>query len=330
MNWARLSVLGISLAIAACGGGSGDPFSNGGTPPSASFKIDNSNAVATARASYNAAIDSSDLAGIGGGAGFSASAPGGLQTATHAREASGLILNVISYVPFALDPENCGPDPSFGTITLSGDIAALGTLTPGDTFRVDYDMCDQGLGEVIDGVIDLTVVDFSGTLDPPLYMLAMDAVITNLQVVTAADTVTGNGDARVTLDTQQAPFVSAGVSGTSLTMDANASSETLRNYVSSQTFDGNQVPAEYTLAASGTLNSTQLPGDVTYGTDPEFVGLGENYPQSGSLLVRGDASSVRLVAVDDQNVRIEIDTNGDGTVDETLEMTWDEFANSAS
>ncbi len=326
MNWARLSVLGASLAIAACGGG-GDAF-GGGSQPSASFKIDSSNAVATSRTSYNAAVDSSDMAGIGGAAGFSAGAPGGFQAAAYARSASGRILDVISYVPFGPDVFPCAVGQ--GTVTLSGDIAVPGTLTPGDSFRIEYDFCDEGAGEVIDGLIDLTVADFSGDLLSQMYLLAMDAVITDLQVATAADSVTGNGDATVTLDTLQAPFVEAGVAGTSLRLDANASSETLSNYTSRQTFDGNQVPAEYTLAASGTLNSTQLPGNVAYGTGPAFVGLGANYPHSGVLVVQGDASSVRLVAVDNQNVRIEIDTNGDGTVDETIEMTWDELVNATT
>lgn len=325
MNWARLSVLGASLAIAACGGG-GDAF-GGGSQPSASFKIDGSNAVAASRTSYNAAVDSSDMAGIGGAAGFSAGTPGGFQAAAHVRNASGRILDVISYVPFGPDVFPCAVGQ--GTFTLSGDIAVPGTLTPGDTFRIEYDFCDDGAGEVVDGLIDLTVVDFSGDLLNQLYLLAMDGVITDLQVATAADSVTGNGDATVTLDTLQAPFVEASVSGTNLRMDANASSETLRNYTSRQTFDGNQVPAEYTLAASGTLSSTQLPGDVTYGTGPGFVGLGENYPYTGVLVVRGDASSARLVAVDDQNVRIEIDTNGNGTIDDTIEMTWDELVGAA-
>jgi hypothetical protein len=43
------------------------------------------------------------------------------------------------------------------------------------------------------------------------------------------------------------------------------------------------------------------------------------------LLVEGDSSTARLIAVDAENVRIQIDNNGDGTVDDTLEMTWDEL-----
>jgi hypothetical protein len=33
--------------------------------------------------------------------------------------------------------------------------------------------------------------------------------------------------------------------------------------------------------------------------------------------------------VDDANVRVEIDSNGDGVADDVIDMTWDEFLNSA-
>ena len=85
------------------------------------------------------------------------------------------------------------------------------------------------------------------------------------------------------------------------------------------------MPAIYTLDASGTLDSNQLPGDVVYSTETTFQGNEGEYPNTGVLLVRGDNSSARLVAIDATNVRIEIDTNGDGTVDEIIELTWAEL-----
>ena len=321
MNYARLSVLVAALAIAGCDGNA--TFVSAPAATSDSFKIDSGNGVLTAQVSYEAALDSSSLVSIGSPVGLSVAAPNGSSIATQVGDPTGLALDIVSLVPFGPDVYPCGV--GLGTVTMSGDIETAGTLTPGDTIRIEYDMCDEGLGEVIDGVIDLTVVDFSGELLLQTYMVAMDAVVTDLQVMTPADTVTGNGDATILLDTEQTPFVEASVSGTRLTMDANESSETLSTYASSTSFDGGQVPAEYTFGASGTLDSTQLAGIVTYATGPEFVGSDLNFPHSGELTVQGDESFVTLVAVDDQNVRIEIDDNGDGTVDETINMTWVEF-----
>jgi hypothetical protein len=153
----------------------------------------------------------------------------------------------------------------------------------------------------------------------------MDAVVTNLQVMTAADTLTSNGDATVSLDTSASPFIDAGTSGTSLTTDSNASSETISNYQSNQTVDGNQENLPYTMTASGTLNTTQLAGIVTYSTPVEFNGVGLDYPSVGVLLVQGTNSSARLTAIDNVNVMIELDVNGDGEADQTINTTWDDL-----
>jgi len=43
-----------------------------------------------------------------------------------------------------------------------------------------------------------------------------------------------------------------------------------------------------------------------------FEGFDADYPRTGEILVSGASSSVRLIAVDNINVRIEIDTNDVG------------------
>ena len=39
----------------------------------------------------------------------------------------------------------------------------------------------------------------------------------------------------------------------------------------------------------------------------------------------GNNSSARLTAIDNVNVRIDIDTNGDGAIDDTINTTWVEL-----
>jgi hypothetical protein len=322
MRSSPVSLIALSLLVAGCGGGGSSTF--GGTPPVAtSFPIDGSNGVAVTRLSWEAAIASGGLADLGSAAGLSGSAPNGSAIANRASRDEGLLFDVVSMVPFGPDVFPC--DGGTGTVTVSGDIALPGTFTPGDNFLIEYDLCDEGFGEVIDGTISLTVRDFAGDIFLGTYLLGMDALVDALSVATAADTIVGNGDATITLDTTETPFIQANVSGASLTQDSLSSSETLRNYSSSQTFDGNQSPAVYTMDASGTLDSSQLPGDVVYSTETTFTGNEGEYPNTGVLLVRGDNSSARLVAVDATNVRIEIDSNGDGTADEIIEITWAEL-----
>ena len=59
-----------------------------------------------------------------------------------------------------------------------------------------------------------------------------------------------------------------------------------------------------------------------YATPVTFEGFDNGYPHTGELLITGDSSSARLIALDDVNVRIEIDGDGDGAVDDTIDTTW--------
>lgn len=322
MKSSPVSLIALSLLVAGCGGGDGSTF-NGAPPVGSSFPIDGNNAVAVTQLSWEAAVASGGLADLGGAAGLSGSAPNGSAIAERAPRESGLLFDVISAIPFGPDVFPC--DGGTGAYTLSGDIAVPGTLTPGDTFLIVYELCDEGFGEVIDGTVSLTVRDFAGDIFLGTYLLSMDANVDTLSVATASDTIVGNGDATITLDTTETPYIEARVTGVVLTQDSPGSSETLRNYSSAQTFDGNLSPAIYTMDASGTLESSQLPGDVVYSTVTTFAGNEGEYPNTGVLLVRGDNSSARLIAVDATNVRIEIDTNGDGVPDETVNLTWAEL-----
>lgn len=313
-------LIATSLLFSACGGG-GDSFSGGGTTPvGSSFPIDGSNGVAASRLAWEATIASGGLTDLGGAAGLTGNSGHGSAVAERASRDNGLLFDVVSMVPFGPDVFPC--DGGTGVVTVSGDIAVPGTLTRGDTFLIVYEVCDEGLGEVIDGTISLSVNDFAGDIFLGTYLLDMDANIDTLSVATTTDTVVGNGDAAITLDTTETPYIATSVSGTVLTQNSLSSSETLRNYSSAQTFDGNLSPAVYTMTASGTLESSQLPGDLSYSTETMFFGNEGEYPNSGTLFVRGDNSSARLIAVDATNVRIEIDSNGDGESDEIIEMTW--------
>ena len=101
-------------------------------------------------------------------------------------------------------------------------------------------------------------------------------------------------DTTSTLNTLEAPYVEASVSGNSITADSNAGSETLSAYSSAQTFDGRVAPAPYTMSASGTLDSTQIGGVVDYSTPVTFEGVDTGYPTAGILLVEGADSAARL------------------------------------
>jgi len=327
MSRVRLSILSASLLVAACSGGT-DQFGNEGSePPTGTFDITSTNGLAATRVAWESVVASGELTDLGGNLGLSA-APGSLTKASLARP-DGLMAKVVQNVSYGAEIIPCDPAGSMdsGTVDITSELADPFTLSAGDTFSVQFAMCDEGLGEVVDGLIEFTVGDFTGDLFLGTYMLSMDAVVTDLQVITATDTQTSNGDATLTLDTVDTPFIYAGTSGTSMTTDSNASTETITNYQSSQTVDGNQQNLPYTMTASGTLDTTQLAGVVTYSTPIEFSGEGVDYPSVGVLLVQGANSSARLTAIDNVNVMIELDVDGDGDgeADQTINTTWDDL-----
>jgi len=311
------AILAVSLILGACGGSSSGPASV--DSPASNLAITAANAPTAAKVSYQSASSSGDLSDVGGSLGFGSSMKSALQKTGGPPELDGFLVGVLAKIPFGPDTYPCAVT---GTITISGDIADPFTLTAGDRFRVVSAACDDGAEEVVDGTIEFTVTEFSGDLSLQAYRLGMTAILDNLQVSTAGDTIASNGDVSIILDTTDTPFVFASTAGNSMTTDSNTSSETLTNFSSTQTVDLGDVTAPYTMAADGTVDSTRLEGVVHYSTPVPFEGNENNFPHTGELLVTGANSSARLIAIDDTNVRIEIDSNLDGTVDATIETTW--------
>jgi hypothetical protein len=311
-----------AVTLAACGGGGGGSINGSPPAPTTTLRIDAGNGEAATKVSYEAAVTSVGLGDVLSDSGLIAGGSANVSKAALG-QASKLVEVTVQGVPIGPQTTPCLVN---GSITVSGDLANPVTLTANDTLRVVADQCDDGLDQVIHGQLDFTVASFSGDILTGLYALQMAMTMTNFQVTVPTDSITSNGDARVTLDTLQTPQVSASVTGNSMTTDSNASSETLFNYGSAQTLDAGITPSPYTWSAYGTLDSTQLPGAVDYSTPLTFEGDDVDYPHTGELLVEGDNSSARLIAVDNVNVRIEYDYDGNGTVDETTEITWAELA----
>jgi hypothetical protein len=311
------------LSLAACGGG-GDDGGNARPPVSASFAISAANAQAATAASWHAARDSAGYADLAGASGVVATKPGVQGKPATGTPSSRSLVSLLQKIP--LGPETL-PCQVAGTITISGSLESPTTLSAGDEINVSADACDDGLGEVLDGDMAMTVNALTGDFLAGAYDLTMTLVLTNLQVATATDVETSNGDVTVNLNTLAAPFVAAGVSGNAMTADNNTASITLVDYESTQTVDAGFSPSPYTMTSFGTLDSSELPGAITYSTPVTFAGFDSEYPHTGELLVRGEKSSARLVALDEVNVRIEIDVDDDGVVDSSIETTWEAFAN---
>ena len=317
MKRAHIAILMPLALAAACGGGS----SSGHTaPPQVNLKIDPGNAALASAVAYRSASNSGQVASLAGGS--IASNGGGVAKPGRKAGAAGILTDIVDNAPFGPITNACAVS---GTVSVSGDLANPLTLSAGDTIRAEYAACDDGLGEIVDGTVDTTIRMFSGDILSGSYNVTMRIELIDFDVTTGSDHVLGNGDATASLDTTAAPFVSTTVSGDSLASMMNSSSATLSAYSSAQTVDAGLSPAPYTISAAGTLDSSELSGVVRYSTPVTFEGDDVDFPHAGELLVTGADSSARLIAVDNVNVRIEVDSDGDGTVDQTIDTTWTEL-----
>ena len=320
MNRTFISCIAAAAMLAGCGG-SGD--GNGGqtTGPVVYMPIDSNNAVQATGTSYKAARPSGEFSDYSGDAGFAANAPGqtaktGLDFASKAGDPS--------QVPL---PEQRVPCDVSGEVIFNMDLAdpITPTLSRGDTIDIEFDMCIDTVGESTDGRMHFEVDDFAGDFLSALYDLTMTMTLTDFNVVTQEDSIMSSGGATVRIDTVLAPYVEASVSGDSFTVDTNSASQSLTNFASTQTFDGNLVPAPYTFSASGTVDSSDLPGAVTYSTPVTFEGFDDDYPSAGEFLVEGENSAAKLVALSNVDVQILIDADGDGVFEGEILTTWAEL-----
>jgi hypothetical protein len=290
--------------------------------------VSTANSKPAARAAYGSTMANIDNGGVVGSGGIASSGTGNLQKAQIERTMTRLAERGALQV--ALDPI-VQPCLLSGSVTITGDLASL-PYTVGDTINVDATDCDDDLGEVINGRMEITISAYSGSiLFGPTYSLGMDVLLINYEVTTLTDSDLSNGDSAITVDTTGDPLVSMSISGVSLTTVSNAGTEINSNFQTTQTVDISVAAGAepFTLAASGTIDSTQLGGEISYSTPVTFQGAGAGYPFAGEMLITGaNGATIRLIALTETTVRIEVDADGDGVVDVggAEDTTWDDIA----
>ena len=309
------------LLIAGCGGGGN---SGGGARNVALMPITADNAVAVTAASYEAAQSSAEFGDLAGSTGLIAGSPG--QTAkldgSFASEVGGS--SPQAQVPI---PETVQPCDFDGDFVLSGHIEdpLTPTLTARDWFKIEFRECYDVPEEMTDGTLRMDIEQFSGDFLSALYDLTMKLTLTGFRVVTLEEDVQIDGDVTVRLDTEETPYIEASVSGREMGVVTDTRSETLLEFVSTQTFDGTQAPAPYTFSGSGTLESSRIAGAVRYSTLETFQGVDNDYPSTGVFRVQGENSEARLTALDNVRVLIEIDADGVEGFEQEIETTWQEL-----
>ncbi len=316
----------VYIMVSACD--TGTSFSgNTTTPPPAGggpLTITSANAPAAMTVALKAALDSAGVGDVAGVIGVGTANVGNMNKVSGGDFYSATLVNAMQKVPFGPIEQPCVIS---GIITISGDLADPFAISfaVGDTLSVVAADCVDVPGETVNGTIDYLFTTITGDilLGPP-YRLVFDVDLTNFQVADSTGTDVSNGSVTVSVDTTDPNLVwIVSINGTQLTIDGATGSDTISNFDTTETVDTLVVPTPYTLVSNGTVDSTDLEGPVDYSSPVMFEGSGEANPSTGEFLVTGASSSVRLIALDDVNVRLESDFDGDGVIDETTDTTWD-------
>ncbi len=306
-----LTALMCTILIAACSGSDGGSVSP--LPPSSGMaKIDDVNAAPIAGQVADTVLASDGFGDLVDGR-------TGLQVA---RMDDGLqkTRGYAASVPIPATTIAC--DIS-GEVTVSGNVADPATLSAGDNLMFRFSDCDDGEGQVLNEAFEFGVNRFSDDSAQGLVDLNATLNFDGLEITEGQDVTSLVGDAELNLDTTMPPVTRSSVSGASLTVSENTDTVTLTQFRSDFAYDEGVAPQAFTVAASGMLASTLFEGSVDYSTPIPFMGFAGEHPFSGELLVRGaDGASVRLIALDNVNVRLEIDP-GDGSGVITQDTTWD-------
>lgn len=322
-------ILIASAFISACGGGGGGG-GGGDTVASNPVTISSANAPQVSGTAFNA------TAGLeGGGTG----ATGALPLVGAVTQTSGGSIDVVDVLVSqiqAVQPlltssaatsvtgvvvsESVPCDSGSLSFTFN-DADNNSDLSNGDTLTMSATSCVQG-GLTITGSITIDNVVVSGDPMSFPYNVQFRIQASGFTMSEVGEVVALNGSMTLNQSTSDGISFSNTISGSSIQVNEGGTAATLSNYSISGSEDG--ATGAFTLDMNATVSSSDLGGSVTIVTDITFQGVGSGNPSSGQATITGaNNSSVTLIALDAVNVRLEVDADGNGAVETTIDTTWD-------
>jgi hypothetical protein len=297
------------------------------------------------------------MAACGGGGGSVATPPPPVNTAAlpitgnNAQDVTESVLDAVSSstnliditdvvgLPVIGSPGQGTTKPAFGDVLTQVTACDTGEMTTtwndadnnlqvstGDTFDAQFTMCFlQDPGVTLDGasIIDNLVVTGDPANQVVPWGLAATFGYVELTATDAENTVIINGDLDLDMSSDDNVIINASAGSALLSAEVNGVNESLSEYLVAHVIDQNTLMS--TISADGIYASDVLEGSVTFETIEGFVLMGDENPSSGQLLISDTNSSVRVTALDNLNVQLDIDFDLDGTIDETIVVTWAEL-----
>lgn len=308
----------VLLLTAACGGGGGgNRVADNGGPTLAT--ITSANAPTIAGAVSQQILDGSVVGGLSTPRlPFATANPAVAQVllSAAAPPASGAAAAQSPIQPCAVG----------GTVDITFTVSNPQTLSPGDEFGFQFAECDDGLGSVLNGGMVLTVTDFQGDVTSGAYLLGMTMTLTAFEVVEGATTASTTGSISFSIDTTVPTVTTITLSTDSISTTIDGVTEAVADLNIVIVQDSSTFPESVTVDTTFRLTTPQIAGDIIVTTSTMLQSSGDGFPFSGEILIRGASNaSITIIALDATMVRLEIDTNGDGSADEIVDTTWAEL-----
>ena len=317
-----VAAAGVTL-LAACGGSSDDSGGlTGGTPTAEPATITTQNAPMIAGAVAEVAMGRGVFSSI-----FTPDIP----IAASGKDAAvSPILSAAmkSAAPSQLYATSSGLENCAISGTVDVQVIMDNPLEPSinDSFIFEFTNCDDGAGIVVDGGMTITIVDLVGDPATDSFLLGMQIKYSAFSVTEGNETTGADGTISIEVNSLNPPVKTITIATSTFVTTSEGTEEVLTNFTVTITEDASMFPVAVTVETSFTLSSPRIGGAVTVTTSLALESMGEDYPLFGELRIEGaNKAVIVMIALDANTVRLEIDIDGDGASDETLDMTWDEL-----
>jgi hypothetical protein len=312
-----LLVVASTMSLVACGGGGGG--GSGVAPITATAVIDSLTAPAIAGAVVGAASGTQSIGDLGGLA--APAGPGALPV----MEAN---VGAPPTAEVTIGPETttCA-GPGGGEQTFTAEIANPETMSGGDSISLLFSLCDQGDGTVLDGGFDFVVQSFQGDPLTGAFLFNVGVTVSSLSMTEGGETETLSGDMNLTVDTLNPPAAATSVYGSSLTVLSGVETGSLSEFSIVTTVD--PLAGTSLFEVNGYLMSSEFTGEVHFTTMAALQLDGTGEPTTGQVVITGaDGATITMRVVSAQQVELDIDLDGDGSIDEMQVTTWAELQGS--
>ncbi|MGI9321757.1 MAG: hypothetical protein ACR2O5_10115 [Thiogranum sp.] len=328
-NYVNAAVfVSVSALLGACGGGGGGGGGGNVTASSAPVTISATNAEEVAAASYKT---TAGLEGSGSGAtGFLTGAV--TQTTSPGIDLVDVLISQAKTIP---QLASANPAGSLTGVVVSETIDCFNSgsmsitfddsdndqqLSTGDSMSFAANNCTED-GMIMNGSVTMNNVSVSGDPVSAPHSMQLSMQANNFTITEGAETIALNGGMTIAESTNDGVLFTHSITGSSIQVTEGGVSAGLSNFSIEATEDNNTLA--YTLDLNATVNSSELGGSVTIVTDTVFAGIDPNEPSSGQATITGaNNSRVTLIVMGSDNVRLEIDEDGNGTAETFIDTTW--------